>query len=131
MHQVQPPLHHNARRAGSDVLLEDWPRCMSDCSANRQDWQGTKKIRQPRVTFSESSSMQLYHLDQLYAQTKSYSKDDCQRFSRDSQMEAVRIKNIVNSSTSIGASTKESFKNLLKNEAILPEEIRGIERLVL
>ena len=131
MHQVQPPLHHNAHRAGSDELLEDWPRRMSDCSANWQDWQGTKKIRQPRVTFSESSSMQLHHLDQLYAQTKSYSKDDCQRFSRDSQMEAVRIQNLVVSSTLIGASTKESFKNLLKNEAILPEEIRGIEHLVL
>ena len=125
------PLHHSAPRAGSDALLEDWPRRMSDCLANSQDWLSTHKIRQPRVTFSECSSMQLYHLDQLYAQTKSYSKDDCQRFSRDSQMEAVRIQNLVVSSTLIGASTKESFKNLLKNEAILPEEIRGIEHLVL
>jgi len=125
------PLHHSAPRAGSDALLEDWTRRMSDCLANSQDWLSTHKIRQPRVTFSESSSMQLYHLDQLYAQTKSYSKDDCQRFSRDSQMEAVRIKNLVVSSTPIGASTKESFKNLLKNDAILPEEIRGIEHLLL
>jgi hypothetical protein len=75
--------------------------------------------------------MQLYHLDQIYAQTKSYSKDDCQRFSRDSLMEAVRIKNLVVSSTPIGASTKESFKNLLKNDVLLPEEIRGIEHLLL
>ena len=125
------PLHHSAPRAGSDALLEDWPRRMSDCLANSQDWLSTHKIRQPRVTFSECSSMQLYHLDQLYAQTKSYSKDDCQRFSRDSQMEAERIKNLVVSSTPIGASAKESFKNLLKNDALLLEEIRGIEHLLL
>jgi hypothetical protein len=75
--------------------------------------------------------MQLYHLDSAYAQIKSYSKDDCQRFSMDSLKEAVRIKNLVVSSTPIGASAKESFKNLLKNDVILPEEIRGIEHLLL
>jgi hypothetical protein len=75
--------------------------------------------------------MELYHLDQSYAHIKSYSKVDCQRFSRDSLMEAVRIKNLVISSTPIGASTKETFKNLLKKDVILPEEIRGIEHLIL
>jgi hypothetical protein len=75
--------------------------------------------------------MQLYHIDQLYAHTKSYSKDDCKRFSRDSLMEAVRITNLLDSFTSSGASTEESFKYLLKNDAILQEEIRGIEHLIL
>ena len=86
------PLHHSAPRAGSDALLEDWTRRMSDCLANSQDWLSTHKTLRQRVTISERSTMQLYHLDQIYAQTKSYSKDDCQRFSRDSLMEAVRIK---------------------------------------
>jgi hypothetical protein len=117
------PLHHNAPRAGSDELLEDWPRCMSDCSANSHDWLSMHKMLWQQVTISECSSMQLYHLNPAYARTKSYSKDDCQRFSRDSLMDAVRIKNLVVSSTPIDASAKESFKNLLKNDVILPEEI--------
>ena len=125
------PFHHNAPRAGTDELLEDWPRSMSDCSANSQDWLSMCKTLRQRVTISERSTMQLYHLDPAYAQTKSYSKDDCKRFSRDSLMEAVRIKNLVVSSTPIGASAKESFRNLLMNDVILPEEIRGIEHQVL
>ena len=125
------PLRHNDPRAGLDELLEEWPRHMSDCLANSQDWLSMHKTLRQRVTISERSTMQLYHLDSAYAQIKSYSKDDCQRFSMDSLMEAVRIKNLVVSSTPIGASAKESFKNLLKNDVILPEEIRGIEHLLL
>ena len=125
------PLHHNDHRAVLDERLEDWPRGMSDCSVNCRDWLSLHNTLQQRVTISERSTMQLYHLDPVYAQTKSYSKDDCQRFSRDSLMEAVRIKNLVVSSTPIGASTKESFKKLIKNNVILHEEIRGIEHLVL
>jgi hypothetical protein len=49
--------------------------------------------------------MNLYHLDPIYAQTKSYSKGDYQDFSRESFMEAVRIKKLVLSSTPPGAST--------------------------
>ena len=118
------PIHHNSPCANSGKLLVEWPRRMSGNA-------GTRKIRQPRVTFSESSSMQMYHLDQLYAHTKSYSKDDCKRFSRESQMEAARIKKLVHSFTSPGVSTEESFKYLIKNDAILLEEIRGIEHLIL
>jgi hypothetical protein len=99
------PIHHNSPCANSGKLLVEWPRRMSGNA-------GTRKIRQPRVTFSESSSMQMYHLDQLYAHTKSYSKDDCKRFSRESQMEAARIKKLVHSFTSPGVSTEESFKYL-------------------
>ncbi len=124
------PLLHNAPRAGSDELLEDWPRLMSDCSTSSQDWRSIYKTLRQRVTISECSTMHLFHLDTAYAHTKSYSREDCQRFSRDSLMEAVRIKNLMVSSTPIGASTKESFKNLLKNHVILPEEIRGIEHLI-
>jgi len=125
------PVHHNAPRAGADELLEDWPRRVSDCSTISRDWRSMHKTPQPRVTISASSSMQLYHIDPIYAQTKSYSKEDCQGFSRESMMEAVRIKKLVLSSTPPGASTKESFKHLLKNDVILSEEIRGIEHLIL
>jgi len=75
--------------------------------------------------------MNLYHLDPIYAHTKSYSKGDYKDFSKESFMEAVRIKKLVLSSTPPGASTKESFKHLLKNDVILSEEIRGIEHLIL
>ena len=107
------PIHQNAQCDRAGKHLVEWPCRMS---GNTQDWQGARKIRQPQVTFSESSTMQLYHIDQLYAHTKSYSKDDCKQFSRDSLMEAVRITNLMDSFTSFGASTEESFKYLLKND---------------
>jgi hypothetical protein len=71
------------------------------------------------------------HLNQLYAHTKSYWRDDCKRFSRESQTEAARIKKLVHSFTSSGMSTEEFFKYLIKHDAILLEEIRGIEHLIL
>ena len=83
-----------------------------------------------RVTFSEQSTMQLYHLDQQYAHAKSYSREDYEVFGRNSLVKAVRIKKLVLLTPS-GASTKESVTYLLENNVISPEEIRGIEHLVL
>jgi hypothetical protein len=129
---IDPPSINGHPVCGmADELIEDWPRRMSDCSTITQVCQRKRKILQPRVAISASSSMQLYHLDPIYAQTKSYSKEDCQGFSRESMMEAVMIKKLVLSSTPPGASTKESFKHLLKDDVILSEEIRGIEHLIL
>ena len=56
------PLRHNDPRAGLDELLEEWPRHMSDCLANSQDWLSMHKTLRQRVTISERSTMQLYHL---------------------------------------------------------------------
>ena len=117
----------NAPQAKLIRLIEDWPRRISGSS---QDWQSVFKILQQRVTFSKSNSMQLYHLDQLYAQIKSYSKEDCRGFTSESLMEAAMIKKLVLSSTPPDASTKETLKYLLKNDVISSEEIRGIEHLI-
>ena len=83
-----------------------------------------------RVTFSEQSTMQLYHLDQQYAHAKSYSREDYKLFGRSSMLEAVRIKKLL-LLTPPGVSTKKSVMYLLENNVISPEEIRGIEHLVL
>ena len=40
-----------------------------------------RRLLKPRVTFSEKPSMQLYHIDPLYANSKSYSNEDVRRFS--------------------------------------------------
>ena len=99
---------------------------MSDCTKERQS---LRKLLKPRVTFSEMSSVQLYHVDPLYAISKSYSKEDIKRFSMDISMEAVRIKNLL-LLTSSDESTKESCRYLIENHVILPEEIQGIEHLI-
>ena len=75
-----------------------------------------------RVTFSEWSTMQLYHLDQQYAHAKSYSREDYKVFGRNSLVKAVRIKKLVLLTPS-GASTKESVMHLLKKNVISTEEI--------
>ena len=132
-HSDSESLHRDAPRSGisSDGLLEDWPHRLSDFSSNDRDWKSPYKTIRHRngVTISECSSLQLYDLDPTYA--KSYSKEDCKRFSRDSMIEAARIKRLVLSSTPPGASTKETLKYLIDNDTILMEEIRGIEHLVL
>ena len=87
-----------------------------------------KKLK-PRVIFSEMSSIQLYHIDLLYAINKSYSKEDFKRFSMDTLVEAARIKNHV-LLTSSDPYTKVSFRYLIENHVIMPEEIQGIEHLL-
>ena len=119
-------LHQNTPCDRVGELLEDWPCNMSGCTQERQS---LPKLLKPRVTFSEMSSMQLYHIDPLYANSKSYSKEDYKRFSMDIRMEASRIKNIV-LLTSSNTFTKESFRYLIENNGIMPEEIKGIEHLI-
>ena len=99
---------------------------MSGCTQERQS---LRKLLKPQVTFSEMSSMQLYHVDPLYAISKSYSKEDFKHFSKDIMMEAARIKNLV-LLTSSDAYTKESCRYLIENHVIMPEEIQGIEHLI-
>ena len=119
-------LHHNTPCDRMGELLEDWPRPMSGYTQERQSLRRLLKLR---VTFSEMSSMQLYHIDPLYANSKSYSKEDFRRFSTDILMEAARIKNLV-LLTSSDMSTKESVRYLIENHVIMPEEIQGIEHLI-
>lgn len=123
------PIHHSADlNAKGDKLLEDWPRRMSCCSIDPQDWQSLCKKLHPKVTFSESSSMQIYQPDPIYTRTKSYTREDRKRFSKATMIEAIRIKRLAMSTP---GTTKDSFKCLLKNNIISLEEIVGIEHLVL
>ena len=99
---------------------------MSGCTQERQS---LRKLLKPRVTFSEMSSMQLYHIDPIYANSKSYSKVDFKRFYMDILMEAAKIKNLV-LLTSSGGSTAESCRYLIENNVIMPGEIVGIENFI-
>jgi len=112
-----------------DGLLEDWPQRTSGCSINTQDWQHLYKQLQPKVKFSERSSMHVYLPDPLYLRNNSYSKSDRKDFSTETLLEVIRIKRLIK--TTPGTSTKDSFKSLLKNNIISLEEIVGIEHLVL
>lgn len=134
----EPIRHNNLVESQVDELLQDWPRrrmSSSECSVNTQDWHSLYKQLKPRVTFSERSSMHVYHPDPHYAHSKSYSRQERKSFGSEALSEAIRIKKLVVYSTpSDGqhhASTKDSFKYLLKNNIISLEEIVGIEHLVL
>jgi hypothetical protein len=134
-HSDPESLHRDAPRRGimssSNELLVDWPHRVSDYSSNAQDFKRMYKtlIRRNGVTISECSSMQLYDLDPTY--DKSYSKEDCKRFSKNSMIEAIRIKKLVLSLSPPGTSKKENLKYLIDNGVIQMEEVRGIEHLVL
>ncbi len=128
-----PQLRMNIECAQFDELREGSP-LISGFSVNTREWvimrKMLHKVLRPRVAFSERSTMYLYHLDQQYNHAKSYSKEDYKFFGRNSLLEAVRIKKLVLSTPS-GASTKESVLYLLENNVLSPEEILGIEHLVL
>ncbi|KAL3772177.1 hypothetical protein ACHAW5_003248 [Stephanodiscus triporus] len=121
-------LHHYPRDR-EDGLADEGSR-LPGGSVTAKDWHIMYDALRQRVTISNTSSIHVYPLDPHYAYTKSYSKEDRKRFSTESILEAVHIKKVV-CSTSPGLSTKESFRYLLKNNVILPEEIRGIEHLIL
>lgn len=129
--QSEEQMNDNQVRLNAQVdeLLEDWPRSATRCPANTQDWQSLYKKLKPRVTFSERSSMYVYRPDPSYVLNKSYTKEERRGFSTEALTEAIRIKKLVLSTP--GASTKDSFKFLLKNDVITLEEIVGIEHLVL
>mmetsp|Transcript_21400 Transcript_21400/g.39317 ORF Transcript_21400/g.39317 Transcript_21400/m.39317 type:complete len:253 (-) Transcript_21400:153-911(-) len=121
--------HHHNGNAQVGELLEDWPRRMSCCSANTEDRQSPCKQLQAKVTFSERSSMHVYCPDPLYVRNKSYTKTDRKNFGSEALSEAIRIERLI--LTTPGASTKDSFNCLLKNDIISLAEIVGIEHLVL
>lgn len=126
------PIDHRLTNidAQVDALLEDWPRRTSDSDINTQDWTSLyKQLEHPRVTFSETSSMHVYHADPHYVRNKAYSRAERKSFSTEAMREAIRIKRLVLATP--GDSTRDSFKYLLKNDIICLEEIVGIEHLVL
>mmetsp|Transcript_14252 Transcript_14252/g.25050 ORF Transcript_14252/g.25050 Transcript_14252/m.25050 type:complete len:253 (-) Transcript_14252:56-814(-) len=126
----EPTSHHHNRNTQVDELLDDQVQRMSCSSVNTQDLQSLcKKLQQKKVTFSERSSLYIYDHDPLYGRYKSYTKAERENFGSEVLSEAIRIKRLV--LTSPGASTKDSFNYLLKNNIISLEEIVGLEHLVL
>eukprot|EP00579_Thalassiosira_antarctica_P031112 CAMPEP_0202029574 /NCGR_PEP_ID=MMETSP0905-20130828/64048_1 /ASSEMBLY_ACC=CAM_ASM_000554 /TAXON_ID=420261 /ORGANISM="Thalassiosira antarctica, Strain CCMP982" /LENGTH=429 /DNA_ID=CAMNT_0048593341 /DNA_START=550 /DNA_END=1840 /DNA_ORIENTATION=- len=125
----EPITHHHNGNAQVGELLEDWPRRMSCCSADTEGWKSLCKQLPPKVTFSERSSMLVYSLDPLYVRNKSYTKTERKNFGSEALSEAIRIERLI--MTTPGASTKDSFNCLLKNDIISLAEIVGIEHLVL
>ena len=99
-------------------LLEEWPRRASSLEA-----------AQPSVNISETSSLYVYHDDDLYCKNKAYSSQDRHIFEAQAMIEANRIKNLIY--TSPPASVKESVKYVLQNDIVTRDEIVGIERLIL
>ena len=99
-------------------LLEEWPRRASSLEA-----------AQPSVNISETSSLSVYHDDDLYCKNKAYSKQDRQIFEAQAMIEANRIKYLIY--TSPPASVKESVKYVLQNDIVTRDEIIGIEYLIL
>jgi hypothetical protein len=112
-------------------LLEDWPRSMSGCSVTKQDWQLMSYIMRPRVTFSKSSDMQLFYPDPYYTRTKSYSKQDRQIATNDTLSKAIEIRKILLLPSSSERSIKAKIKFLHETCIILPQEICGIEQLIM
>ncbi|KAL7534770.1 hypothetical protein ACHAWF_004947 [Thalassiosira exigua] len=86
-----------------------------------------KKVR-PRVTFSEKSTLQIYIPDPRYTRSKSYTREDKEKFSFEALSEIMRIKRLV---VATPGSTKDSFRYLLEEKIVSVEEIVGIEHIVL
>jgi len=131
--QKEPLLSSSAPpgRGFDRELLEDWPRSMSGCSVTKQDWQLMSHIMRPRVTFSKKSDMQLFYPDPYYIRTKSYNKQDRVMATKDAFSKAVEIRQLLILTLSSERSIEAKIKFLLETHVILPEEIRGIEHLIM
>lgn len=131
--QKEPLLSSSAPpgRGFDHELLEDWPRSMSGCSVTKQDWQLMSYIMRPRVTFSKKSDMQLFYPDPYYIRTKSYNKQDREIAMKDAFLKAVEIRRLLVLTSSSERSIKAKIKFLLETHVILPEDICGIEHLIM
>ena len=131
--QKEPLLSSSAPpgRGFDHELLEDWPRSKTGCSVTKQDWQLMSNIMRPRVTFSKKSDMQLFYPDPYYIRTKSYNKQDREIATKDAFSKAVEIRRLLILTSSSERSIKAKIKFLLETHVILPEEIRGIEHLIM
>ena len=132
-YQTAPLLSSSAPpgRGFNHELLEDWPRSMSGCSVTKQDWQLMSYIMRPRVTFSNKSDMQLFYPDPYYIRTKSYNKQDRVLATKDAFSKAIEIRQLLMLTSSSERSIKAKIKFLLDTHVILPEEICGIEHLIM
>mmetsp|Transcript_6542 Transcript_6542/g.12639 ORF Transcript_6542/g.12639 Transcript_6542/m.12639 type:complete len:243 (-) Transcript_6542:110-838(-) len=123
--------HRNLNALGDELAPGDRSPQMPNCSVNTLHDQSTRKKVFPltKVTISNQSSMYIYNSDPFYTRNKSYTKAERANFTSETLSEVVRIKQLIMSLP--GASAKDSFKYLLKNNILSLEEMVGIEQLVL
>ena len=127
------PYHHNCLE---DELLEDWPHnshlfptCHSSCDEQILRKKLQKNKQDKHVAFSEKSYMHIYPRDPVYARNKSYTKNDRKVFISEALRESLRMKRLL--AATPGSTTRESLLTLLTKDIISPEELVGIDHLVL
>jgi hypothetical protein len=105
----------NAQVSGS-TLIEDWPR-------DRTSFSSVKK-----VSFSTFCSVRKYRLDDEYERTKSYKSKDRKAFQLQAYHDASVIKAMIKSCPLEGG---HAILYLIANKMLLPEELLGIEYLII
>ena len=121
-----------ALRPRSEGLLEDWPRRASSLEADADDQDHdalSNSASQHSVNISETSTLFVYYMDDLYRKNKAYSRQDREIFGAQAMIEANRIKNLIYSSPP--TSVKESVKYVLQNNIVSRDEIVGIDHMIL
>ncbi|KAK1733049.1 hypothetical protein QTG54_016187 [Skeletonema marinoi] len=121
-----------------DTLLEHWPKRESmtytSFDSGADDDASAANIRNRRhfrvVDFSEASHLHVYERESMYLlRSLTYTKDDRDEFGKDTLLEGLRIKNLVDTAPPI--STAESIKYLLRHDSISRAELIGIEHFIL
>ena len=120
-----------------DTLLEHWPKRESmtytsfDSGADDASAANMRNRRHFRVVdFSEASHLHVYERESMYLlRSLTYTKDDRDEFGKDTLLEGLRIKNLVDTAPPI--STAESIKYLLRHDSISRAELIGIEHFIL
>ena len=120
-----------------DTLIEHWPKRESmtytsfDSGADDASAANMRNRRHFRVVdFSEASHLHVYERESMYLlRSLTYTKDDRDEFGKDTLLEGLRIKNLVDTAPPI--STAESIKYLLRHDSISRAELIGIEHFIL
>lgn len=96
-------------------LLEEWP-------TNRKS-----SMSQKRAKFSDYSRMKTYQMDQEYEAAKSYTSKDRKSFQAQTLREGLRIQALI---SALPYRTVASIQYLMQRDRLVPEELLGIEHLV-
>lgn len=133
MQGIEPLNNHSHEHlpSSNDERLQPLPRHSLYSSVNEQhDWHSLcKQLHQPGVSFSENSTMYLYSLYPVYEKNKSYSKSDLKISKRTLLSDALQVMRRIVSSE-VPPVLRPCLKHLIKKGIVDPEEIHGLEHLV-
>jgi hypothetical protein len=90
------------------------------------EWPSSRQIKQ--VSFAEYSNCNRYLMNAEYEKTKSYSSSDRKSFKQEAVRDAARLRMLLDLSPFEGA---KALIHLIKGKMILPEELIGIEDLLM